>query len=139
MEIVPHHAISSSELSTALRAIAKDDPGLALRVAIAEDGRDEFRQAFEDWLETKSWHGVAKVASAMSHLGLPADWDAIDAATGTDTRPNLQQLTKTRHTIVHKGARPKIKRDDVKAAIELVASLALHIDQRVCSGFPKRR
>lgn len=55
MEIVPKYAPKSSQLSDALKAIAKSDPGLSLRVALAQseaDRREEFGAALEEWLAT---------------------------------------------------------------------------------------
>lgn len=63
LEIVPKHAPSSSNLTDALKAIAKTDPGLSLRVALVKNDDDreaEFRAALDEFLAAKSFQGLRR-------------------------------------------------------------------------------
>ncbi len=126
-------------MADALRAIAKADPGLSLRVALAGTGaasRDEFRSALSDWLATKSFHGPEKVIQALGYLNCSAAWEGADTATAQATAKELTKITDDRHAIVHEGKKPYIKRDLAEQANALVSALARHIDAAVCGLYP---
>jgi hypothetical protein len=134
MEIVPKYAPRSSQLSDALKAIAKSDPGLSLRVALAQSDADrweEFGAALEDWLATKSFHGPAKVAAALEYVACPITWDDLDAVTEVSTAEELARVTDERHEIVHQGKKPYIRRHLAEEANNLIAAIAQHIDREV--------
>lgn len=134
MEIVPKYAPRSSQLTDALKAIAKSDPGLSLRVALAQsdaDRRDEFGAALEDWLAAKSFHGPAKVATALEYVACPVTWDDFDAVTEVATAQELTRVTDERHEIVHRGRKPYIRRQLAEEANNLIAAIAGHIDGEV--------
>lgn len=138
LEIVPQHAPASSDLTEALKAIAKSDPGLSLRVALASsaaDRRAEFRAALGDWLSTKSFHGPEKVVQALSYVGCSVDWVDLDKATGKATAKELSKITNDRHAIVHEGKKPYIRRDLAEAANNLVAAVARRIDSEVAAKY----
>jgi hypothetical protein len=64
LEVVPKYAPDSKHLAEALKSIARSDPGLSLRVALAPtraDGVGHFRTALQDWIATKSFQGPEKV------------------------------------------------------------------------------
>lgn len=51
------------------------------------------------WLETKSFHGVEKIAAALRYIGVTMD----DAAMPGDWRKMLNEYTEQRHKIVHRA------------------------------------
>ena|SRR5215203_3028731 len=135
LEIVPEHAPKSPHLSEALRAIAKNDPGLSLRVALAGNERarkDEFRAALGDWLATKSFHGPGKVDMALGYVGCTIRWEEFDQETGKDAAKELSRITEERHAIVHTGQRPYTRRKLAEQSHELIAAMAKLIDREVC-------
>jgi hypothetical protein len=136
LEIVPKYAPRSSQLSDALKAIAKSDPGLSLRVALAGSAADrqaEFRAALDDWLATKSFHGPAKVAAALEYVACPITWDDFDNETGVSTADELARVTDERHEIVHRGKKPYIRRHLAEDANNLIAAIAGRIDREVAN------
>jgi hypothetical protein len=138
LEVVPKFGPQTSQLHAALKAIAKEDPGLSLRVALATteaDRQAEFKAALGDWLNTKSFHGPDKVAQALGYVGCPVDWEAMKTAAGVGAAPDLEKITKQRHSIVHEGKKPTINRWPAEAAGNLVNALASHIDGRVCAMY----
>jgi hypothetical protein len=137
LEIVPEHGPSSAELAEALRAIAKEDPSLALRVALAGDletARAQFSGALDEWLSKKSFHGPEAVVRASSYVGIDCDWASIDEATGCDTATLLGRFTTMRHEIVHRGRKPSIVRADAQACVDLTRDVANLMDVTVCSS-----
>jgi hypothetical protein len=135
LEVVPAAGPKSSYLADALKAIARADPGLSLRVALATspaDGREEFRSALSEWLATKSFHGPEKVTQALGYINCSIPWADLDKATGEDAAKELTRITDDRHAIVHEGQKPYIRRDLAEQANNLVASIARHIDGEVC-------
>lgn len=126
LEIVPKFGGDKGAMKQPLAAIAKSDPSLALRVALAtaDDAEQEFRDALDTWLEAQSFHGVAKILSALAYVGiklnesnLPIDW-----------KKQLEDFTAERHQIVHRGSTKVIKRDEAKACADLVESIAKAIN-----------
>lgn len=134
LEIVPKYGPKSSQLTDALKAIARTDPGLSLRVALAPsqaDRQQEFKAALDEWLATKSFHGPAKVTAAMEYVACPITWPDFDQATGTSAAKELTRVTDERHEIVHRGKKPYIRRDLAEKANNLIAAIAEHIDGEV--------
>lgn len=108
LEVVPQHAPKSGAVTEALRAIAKQDPGLSLRVALAPSDsarKQEFKDALEEWLATKSFHGPAKLSAALEYVACPIEWKDFDKATGVSAAKELTRVTDERHEIVHRGTR----------------------------------
>jgi hypothetical protein len=138
LEVVPSYGPKSRHLADALKAIARNDPGLALRVALAptkSDGVDEFRSALQEWLATKSFQGPDKLLEALGYVACPIDWPSFDQATGQSTATELARITKERHGIVHEGKRPYIRRHLAEQANTLVADIVRHIDAEVCRAY----
>jgi hypothetical protein len=138
LEIIPAHGPKSPQLSDALREIARADPGLSLRVALAHSpaaSREEFGAALADWLATKSFHGPAKVTQALGYIACPITWPEFDAATGRDTAADLTRITNDRHAIVHEGKLPYIRRDLAESANRLVADIAARVDAEACAAY----
>jgi hypothetical protein len=134
LEIVPKHAPSSSNLTDALKAIAKSDPGLSLRVALVKNDDDreaEFRAALDEFLAAKSFQGPAKVMTAVEYVACPVTWADLDAATGVSAAKELQRITNDRHDIVHRGQKPYVRRRLAEQTIELISPIAAHIDAEV--------
>jgi hypothetical protein len=139
LEVVPEHGPKSAHMGDALKAIARADPGLSLRVALAasvSDSRDEFRAALAEWLASKSFHGPEKVIQALGYLNCPVAWSDLDNVTGRDAAKELTKITDDRHAIVHEGKKPYVRRNLAEQANALVASLAAHIDAEVCKLYP---
>ncbi|WP_139246034.1 hypothetical protein [Geodermatophilus amargosae] len=138
IEVVPGRSLASQPFREALKAIAKSDPGLALRVSLAgspEASQDEFRVALTEWLDTKSWHGPTGVASALGFLACPVPWRDFDTVTGLDTAKELDRITTDRHDIVHRGGTPYIKRALAEESVTLVEGIARHVDKEVVAQF----
>jgi len=141
VEVVPEIKTRTRALDDALQRIAKDNPGLVLRIALTEDGesrRSEFRSALSAWLENKSFQGSEKVASALNYLGSGHSIADLDEITGVGTAAELDRITKERHQIVHKGTKPYTKRDLAAKAVDLVQSIAGAIDLWALSAMSAR-
>ena len=135
LEVVPAYGPKSSQIADALKAIARADPGLSLRVALASstaDSREEFRAALADWLATKSFHGPEKVTQALGYLDCAIPWSALDKAAARDAAKELTRITNDRHAIVHEGKKPYIRRELAEQANSLVAAIAGLIDVEIC-------
>ena len=126
LELVPLFGGDRAALRDALRAIARDDPGLALRMALAPDGVSkeyEFRAALDDWLERKSFQGVEKVSAALTYVGVDLSIADFDAHTHLNTAERLEHFTRMRHNIVHRGASPHIVRRDAGQCVDLIGTI----------------
>ena len=139
LEILPKFAPKSDDLSAALKAIGKEDPALALRVALAptrDAARAEFREALGDWISAKSFQGPEAVVRALSYLDLSQAGKDLDALSGlSDTASTLTKFTKMRHEIVHRAANPQVKLDGANECIVLVNALAKGINDHVVPKF----
>lgn len=127
LELVPRFGGDKSALRQPLASIAKADPGLALRVALAEPGsaESEFRAALDDWLGSQSFHGVAKIVNALGYIGIKLNESALPV----DWRQQLETFTDERHKIVHRGSAKVIKRDDAKRCADLVEAIGKSINK----------
>ena len=133
LEIVPRFGTAAA-LSEALKQIARDDPSLALRVALARTEQDrvgEFRQALDSWLSSKSFQGPEAVTRAASYVGIGLAWPEIDAQVQMKAAGRLKAYTEMRHHIVHRGERPAIRRENAQEAIDLVDGIAKLINKGV--------
>lgn len=140
LEVVPEGTPNQSKaVSEALKAIAKTDPGLALRVALIDDSKTrkaEFRDALDLWLQEKSFHGPEKVQIALSYVGCTITWPEFDKITGiTDSAKRLGQITKDRHDIVHRGKKPYVRRALADETDRLITGIAHHIDRDVLAAY----
>jgi len=136
LEIVPTYAPRSEKLTTALRGIAKSDPSLSLRLALAPSDRDrqqQFRDALSEWLEDKSFQGPEKVSNALSYVGCTLTWPDFDKKTMKSTASELDRITTERHAIVHRGELPYVRRPSAGETINLVDEIAKLIDREVCT------
>jgi hypothetical protein len=126
LEIVPKFGGDKGAMKQPLTAIAKIDPGLALRVALADanGAEEEFRTALDSWLETQSFHGVKKIVGALDYLGIRLN----EASLPTDWKKTLEAFTNERHQIVHRGSTKVIRRDEAKACTDLVERIAQAIN-----------
>jgi hypothetical protein len=73
LEEVPKRGVHSETLAEALRSIAKDDPALALRVALVDDKKarhEEFRAALDGWLSAPIVHEKFEQGGAGHWVGL---------------------------------------------------------------------
>ncbi|QUF06337.1 hypothetical protein KCV87_09915 [Actinosynnema pretiosum subsp. pretiosum] len=138
LEIVPKYAPKNEKVQDAMASIAKSDPGIVLRVALAKDDESrirEFRNALEIWLESKSFHGPRKVVEALSYVGCVVKWEDFDKETGSKTSTALENATKERHGIVHRGAQPDVKQKNVSDAVTLIENIAKVVDQAVVKRY----
>lgn len=137
LEIVPKYGGNQQKLAGPLRAIAKDDPSLALRLALSPSGGDkvaEFRDALDLWLSSKSFQGPEAVVTAMGYVGAVISWQQFNDASGVDAAARLTHFTKMRHGIVHRGE-PDIKRKQADECVSLVEVMAHTIDNSVVSSY----
>jgi hypothetical protein len=125
LEIVPQFGGNRAALSEALRAIAKEDPSLSLRLALVPQAqaREEFRKALDEWLEKKSFQGVSRVSSALTYVGVTLTMNDFDHYTELPTAERLEQYTAMRHNIVHRGARPAVVRNTAGECVEMIAKM----------------
>lgn len=127
LELVPRFGPVSEELSEGLKSIAKEDPALALRVALASDEesrRQQFSEALERWLVTKTFHGPQAVVKATGYVGCSVTWATLNELAGVDVPKELQKFTDMRHEIVHRGARPYVRRHHAESCVDLVGTIA---------------
>ena len=126
LELVPKFGGNKGAMRQPLTAIAKSDPGLALRVALAPPGEaeTEFRDSLDAWLESQSFHGVAKIVNALGYLGLKINESPLP----NDWRKRLEEFTEERHQIVHRGSTKMIRRDEAKECADLVECIAKSIN-----------
>jgi hypothetical protein len=124
LEIVPQFGPTSPELATSLKEIAKQDPSLALRVALkpAGEGREEFRQALDDWLSLKSFYGPEAVARAAGYVSVSITLGEVTEE--TDAASELAHFTEMRHQMVHRGTKPNILRQQAQNCVDLVGAIA---------------
>lgn len=127
LEIVPKFGGDGSAMRTPLAAIAKSDPGLALRVSLAspDQAENEFRIALDAWLESQSFHGVKKIYGALDYIGVKIDESALPDR----WQKKLEEFTEERHRIVHRGSTRSIKRDEAKSCTDLIETLATTINK----------
>lgn len=139
LEVVPDHPVNSEELKGALKAIAKTDPGLALRVALAPTrvgAQQAFREALDDWLSERSFHGVKGVERAMSYLDLGWPKQGLDRLVGhSGSAKDLERFTTMRHGLVHRATSPSLKRDAAEEAIKLVETVAKAVNDAAIAKY----
>jgi hypothetical protein len=138
LEIVPEYGPNSPELTTALKEIAKDDPGLALRVALQRNPDEavrQFRSALDSWLSIKSFQGPEAVVRACAYVGCTLGWQELDAVTHVNTAAKLGEFTRMRHDVVHRGRRPYIRRHIAQECVDLIAAVANAINDKVVSTY----
>jgi hypothetical protein len=135
LELVPQFAPKNTQLKSALTQIAKNDPGLALRVTLApaSDKHGEFRTALGDWLEGKSFQGAEKVSNALGYVGSNLTLSELDKQTKVNTARELERVTQERHDIVHRGQKPFVKQALAEETVRLIQTIARAIDRDVCS------
>jgi hypothetical protein len=127
LELVPKFGQSSKELGEALKQIAREDPSLALRTSLAgtpEAAEEAFRDALDDWLTTKSFQGPEAVMRATAYIGRPLTWEQLNGLTQKNAAAELQRFTQMRHSIVHRGSRPYVRRRIAQECVDLVSNIA---------------
>lgn len=131
LEEIPKKGVQSEQLREALRGIAKEDPSLALRVALADGAearRAEFRSALDGWLATKAFQGPEAVMRAMAFVGCTLTAPEIEARLGRPWTSQLAEFTRMRHQMVHRGESPYIRRQHAGECVDLVSQLVEAID-----------
>lgn len=134
LEVIPAYPAKSPTLDQALKTIAREDPGLSLRIVLEADNaarQDVFRNALRRWLDGRTFQGTERVQNALGYLGCAITWKEFDQWTEVNTSRELQRITEDRHAIVHSGRRPPITRQHAGNAVDLVADIAEVIDTRV--------
>ncbi len=127
LEIVPTFGGDRAAMHEPLKALVKDDPAIALRVALAgsdEERRDELRFALERWLDTKSFHGVSAVVQGLGYCGVPL----VESGLDKNWRTRVEHFTTMRHKIVHRGSAPSLVADNARECVELVGQVATNIN-----------
>jgi hypothetical protein len=138
LEIVPRFGGNQERLKRALQEIAKEDPSLALRVALAPDGvsrTDEFRKALDSWLSAKSFQGIDAIVRATGYVGCQFSWADIGTATQTNAPERLEHFTQMRHGMVHRGESPYIRRDQAREAVSLTRAIADAINAKAVTFY----
>lgn len=131
LELVPTFGGNRAALGAGLRAIAQDDPSLALRMALVRDEtevRKEFREALATWLDRKSFQGVEQVMNALRYVGLTVTMDDFDAVTKVNTARDLAHYTEMRHKLVHRGAQPALSRSQAGRCVSLVSGMGATVN-----------
>lgn len=134
LERVLDQGVNSPDLQDALRGIAKEDPALALRVAMsptAEERAEQFRAALSGWLSTKSFQGPAAVIRALGYVGLAVNAAHLGQTIGTTWSEELTRWTDMRHQLVHRAAKPYIKRVDAGQCYDLISEVEAAAEQLV--------
>ena len=137
LEQVPRRGIQSGEMREALKTIAKDDPSLALRVALTDDKSqrlDEFRAALDSWLSSKAFHGPEAVIRALGFVGCPTNERVLASQLGEDWATQLREWTDKRHRMVHRAEQPYIRRADAGRCVDLVRRIVSVVDESVAGS-----
>jgi len=138
LELVPRFGPISEDLSEGLKSIAKEDPTLALRIALAPDEasrRKQFSEALERWLTTKTFHGPQAVIKAAGYVGCSVNWDLLNADTGLDVPQELRKFTDMRHEIVHRGARPYVRRHHAQTCVDIVGAITKSLNSEAVQHY----
>ncbi|GMA22270.1 hypothetical protein GCM10025864_44960 [Luteimicrobium album] len=134
LEIVPRFGGNGDALHEPLRNIARDDPALALRVALAptpERRREELQAALDKWLESKSFHGVSAVVNGLKYCGV----DLSEVGLPTNWRARVEHFTEMRHKIVHRGMRPSLTVENATECVDLMGRLAANINDEAVKKY----
>lgn len=141
LEVVPTYRPRSSEFADAMKSIARDDPSLALRVAMSptrEEAHSELRQALDSWLSNKSFQGTKKIAGALAFLACPIKWKDFSDHLPEPLRSKYKNVpdfldfwAQQRHSLVHKGTRPRFDTAEVEDSVSVTYHVGKLIDQRV--------
>ena len=127
LELVPKFGGGGEAMKQPLTEIAKADPSLSLRVALAGPGgaEDEFRAALSNWLETKSFQGVEKIIAALRYVSVTMDESTLPR----DWKKSLNDFTERRHQIVHRGNTTVVKREKAQECTDLVEAIGKAINK----------
>jgi hypothetical protein len=127
LELVPKFGGDGEAMRRPLVEISKDDPSLPLRVALAGPAKaeKEFKAALDNWLESKSFHGVEKIVAGLRYVGVQMDESNLPP----DWRKSLNAFTDQRHKIVHRGIKPAVTRDKAQACTDLIEAIASAINR----------
>lgn len=127
LELVPKFGGNAEAMGGPLKEIAKAEPALALRVALSSktDAQNEFRSALSDWIETKSFHGVAKIMNGIKYIGVTLD----DSILPEGWQKTLDQYTEMRHQIVHRGDTSTVRLENARECAELIEALGQSINK----------
>jgi hypothetical protein len=134
IEEVPKRGVHSEALAEAMRSIAKEDPALALRVALAEGlnaRQDEFRKALEDWLSAKSFQGPEAVVRTLSLVGQPTKASSLNKRIGENWTEQLVAWTTMRHGMVHRAEKPYVPRSHAASCLSLISRIVAAVDDIV--------
>jgi hypothetical protein len=127
LELVPKFGGASEAMRQPLTEIARAEPSLALRVAMATkaNAQEEFKAALGNWLETKTFHGVKKVMGALTYIGVVMD----ESTLATDWKKGLDDYTDWRHAIVHRGDTRTVKLDQAQQCTDLIEEIGKSINR----------
>ncbi len=137
LEIVPQFSVTTRELRKGLKQIAKDDPGLALRVAIAgtaAKARDEFRKALGEWLSDRSFYGTNGVMRALLYLDIRIKQFG-ELSDLEDIADWFDGATKKRHNMVHRGMSPRINWRYAQSIADIVTDIGTTINGLVINKY----
>lgn len=131
LEEVPVRGVKSDTLLEPLRAIARDDPALPLRVALADNKsarHAEFRAALGSWLSAKAFQGPEAVKRALGYVGCSPSAAELDRSIGSGWAGDLTSWTTMRNGMVHRAETPYIRRADAAKCVDLVIRIVATVE-----------
>ncbi len=117
LELVPRFGGDGPRFKAMAREIAKQDPGLAIRMQYHDESPEAaFQEALSEWLNSQTFHGTQRVKQTGELLGFEVDFKTAGQDSGVQ-KPEaaLDRFTKHRHAIVHRGVKPQGLRKDMAA------------------------
>lgn len=137
IETIPRLAAESSAQAVFDR-LAKARPGLILRAFFVQD-RDALNQELTEVIEAEfsgdSMHGASAVMRVSDWCALGLGRDAFNSEAYPNALRTLDEWTRKRHTIVHRGELVRLRRDDASDLIELVRSVGATLNETAIRAY----
>ena len=134
LEIIPKFGGNSEALREPLRSLSKDDSSLALRLFLTpqtEDREKVIRSALDTWLGRQSFQGPKRLNDALSYIGASFTLEQLESQAEEKPAARLDHFTKLRHSMVHRGAKPRITREAAGECVDLVSRIARKVNEDV--------
>lgn len=132
IETVTTEGYHGDGLTDGLKYIAKEDPTLALRVALADDKAQRLhalREALGTWLASKSFQGPEAVAQSFRYLGKSNGRDSLNATLPPNWANQLEEFTKMRHQLVHRAGKVYVKRNEAGQCVDLIDAIETTVER----------
>jgi hypothetical protein len=117
-----------------LSKIQRELPSLALEISLIVDREqrlDHMRAAIVEYFHTQvSNHGSRAVSRAVERMGEKPSvlWDRMKARGHPNAAAKLDEWTRKRHDIIHRGITVTVRRNEARQCIELVENIASILD-----------